>query len=821
MLGEGDPRLDLAPDRRWMASLHNCAPRYSEPLRKGLAEALIMLATHSSAVRTGTDVAGVVNVLVRDLFGPAPDPRRWYSLAPVLPLLAEAAPGVFLTTVERDVVGDGSVRSVLFQEEGYLGGSRHCHLLWAIETLAWSPEHLADAAVALAGLATNDPGGRTANCPAASLRTIFLPWHPYTTASVPQRLAAIDAINRHHPDVAFDLALRLLPARHDSATPTPRPRWRQWAAERQTRVPMNEYREYVLALYRRTLDWAGGDQRRWARLLDRVPHVDEKFLGELVSRLEALPLEGVAEATDDVLRRAVRRILHQKQTIEGIYPGLSGELVARLRTIYTRLEPAAPVRRHAWLFDTCPDLLSVTGNDWRAEEEVRERERREVIRNFVARGAVDDLLLLADHANEPGAVGYHIGQSELPDDTITALLPGCIDSATENRKQCGHGMIWGRFRRDGWPWVERVFSASEPRGWPATRKATFAFALPFETATWDWVEGWGEDVAAEYWRTRVAWVSDAHRDAPRAIRTLLDRGRPFAALHVTRLCMTGDRDRGAVTAELQLAVLRAVTAVARGDVHTAEGLRLDNGLGYELGELLNSVEAAGATTEQELAHIEWIWLPALEHTPRGPATLHRLLARDPALFAQVVGFIYRPRHEGREDDPVPEPDELSRARTRQAFGLLHEWRGMPGRVDDGGLDGTALREWVLSARQALQESGHGETGDYQIGAVLARSPAGADGIWPHEAVRELLEELRSEDIEEGIYFGVVNGRGVTVRSPDDGGALETVLAQRYSNWATSLAAYPRAARVLRRLADNYRDYARREDEQRDLNEFLR
>ena len=47
----------------------------------------------------------------------APEPRRWYSLASVLPILAEASPDEFLAAVERDVIGDATVQAALFEEE--------------------------------------------------------------------------------------------------------------------------------------------------------------------------------------------------------------------------------------------------------------------------------------------------------------------------------------------------------------------------------------------------------------------------------------------------------------------------------------------------------------------------------------------------------------------------------------------------------------------------------------------------------------------------------------------------------------------------------
>lgn len=178
VLGEDDPRLTLPTDQRWMAAVHNCLPRYSGVLREGLADGLALVATHPGSASAAIQPAAVVGAIVRDVFGVSPNTARWYSLAPALRSLAEAAPDQFLSLVERDVVGNAGVRNDLFREEGMFGGSRHCHLLWALEILAWCPQYLSRVAVTLGGLAANDPGGSQANRPAASLRAIFLAWRP-------------------------------------------------------------------------------------------------------------------------------------------------------------------------------------------------------------------------------------------------------------------------------------------------------------------------------------------------------------------------------------------------------------------------------------------------------------------------------------------------------------------------------------------------------------------------------------------------------------------------------------------------------------------
>lgn len=359
-----------------------------------------MLSTPVNSTRAGTNFAASVPTIVWELFGRSPNPKQWYALAPLLALLAEAAPDVFLDVVERDVIGDKSVRDSLFQDEGHFGRSRHCHLLWALETIAWSPHHFVRVAVTLAGLAVNDPGGTTTNRPSESLWVLLLPGFRSTAATHQMRLAALSAINRSYPELAFGLVLRLLPSHFGTAMPPERPRWRLWAFDHDYAMLTSQYFQYVAELGVLALNWAGTDDHRLAKLLDRRVNDSQETLQEIISRIEALPLEQIASTCDDILRRMVRQVLHRKQTHNNFYQGLTSELLERLRTIYTRLEPADFIRRDTWLFDQHPHLLSVTGNDWQVEADARERERRDVVKAFINRGETSELLKLAEHVTE-------------------------------------------------------------------------------------------------------------------------------------------------------------------------------------------------------------------------------------------------------------------------------------------------------------------------------------------------------------------------------------------------------------------------------------
>jgi hypothetical protein len=81
----------------------------------------------------------------------------------------------------------------LFDQEdtGVFGRNYITGLLWALEGIAWEEAYLSRTAVALAEIASHDPGGNWANRPSNSLTNIFLPWMPHTLASVEKRQAAM------------------------------------------------------------------------------------------------------------------------------------------------------------------------------------------------------------------------------------------------------------------------------------------------------------------------------------------------------------------------------------------------------------------------------------------------------------------------------------------------------------------------------------------------------------------------------------------------------------------------------------------------------
>jgi hypothetical protein len=200
-----------------------------------------------------------------------------------------------------------------------------------------------------------------------------------------------------------------------------------------------------------------------------------------------------------------------------------------------------------------------------------------------------------------------------------------------------------------------------------------------------------------------------------------------------------------------------------------------------------------------------------------------MLSEDPDFFADIIRRIYRSRGAGdeaaaeeaeakAEAEAEPSDDEQRAAIGQNAYRLLSDWRRVPGRREDGTVDAERLEAWVAAAREKLAASGHSEVGDSHIGRVLTWAPGDEDGVRVPAVVRDLLEKLQSEEIEDGLRIELFNSRGVTSRGAFDGGEQERAHAAGYLEQAERIGArWPRTAALLRELGEGYERDATRLD----------
>jgi hypothetical protein len=401
----------------------------------------------------------------------------------------------------------------------------------------------------------------------------------------------------------------------------------------------------------------------------------------------------------------------------------------------------------------------------------------------------------------------------------------------------GLGYVGAVYRTLGKNWIDRAI-VLPGIDWNVNMFVNLAWGLPAEGHTWDRLETWGEEVTAAYWaRVPIDIISpdNAMRDAERAVRKLLGASRFHRALHVAAMCFPlkkrpdGQSDQP-ISVELIIKLLREVP---RHDPKSEWWPPPRDMLSHHVQELLDVLESCSVALSIR-AELEWVWLPALDRHDRGPKALQKAIAEDPALFVRLLELAFRAEdYESSDTSASANSSEDDQARAMHAYQLLEAWDTLPGLREQkdaakapegaisfgtGQLDESQLLAWVKKARELSVTSKRLDICDSQIGEMLAKSPADADGTWPCEAVRNVLEDLKSEKLERGLMIGIHNRRGAHFRRA--GGDQERNLANTFRGFEQRVQSrWPRTASVLGAIVREYEREAKREDDRAAFEEF--
>ena len=813
VLASVHPSFELPPEERWMAGALGYSPDQSAFLSDGLAGTLAIMGVHGGEVPSATFSAQRASerVVRRLLLEANGDWRLWASLSTRLGLLAEAAPDTFLDAVETGLRQPEPVLANLFAsgEDPMHGSHHHTGLLWALERLAWSGNHLGRVVPLLACLDQVDPESelhpvdhlrnRSAHRPLGVLKEVFRSWAPQTSASLDERLGVLDRLRGSHGDGAWYVMRSMLPEMHSVGHPTSRPSVREWGGDVRKGVAHAERIRTISEVVLRMLEDAGSSGRRWSELIGHLHMLPRREHDLVVSALKHLDPVDPHDETRSAIWEALRDVVARHRAYRTAKWAMPEEYVARLEGILGRYAPDDPVILYGWLFKQRPPRF-VDGGDVddtppEAQRQRVSRERGKAVVAILQLGGMAGLALFAqaiEDAYQLGVAAAGVPSTILDSGELISRHLGDSDTALN---KLAFGYVVGRGKKCGDDWVIRQLDRADLR-LTLDQRVDLLLALPPEPKTWQLVTARGPSIARAYWR-RIPPQYFFGEHVGYAVPSLLEAGRPFVAVDL--LAFEGHVDPEVVPPEVVAAVLEA--AVSASDDHDTPSGNFGNSTGILL-DLLKRTDFE----RTRVARLEWKLMPALRWHERGPDALHSLLAKDPEFFVEMVSVVY-PAESGELEEVSPEDER----RAESGNSVLAQWRTIPGDVD-GKVNALRLREWLEHALRALASADRVKIGHRLIGQMLSESPRDPDGTWPCTPVRAVIEDLASRDLEQGFEMGVYTSRGVVTKDPSAGGAAERALGEQYDGFAVAIrTAYPQTARLLRKIAEQYRLDASQED----------
>jgi hypothetical protein len=733
--------------------------------------------------------------------------KRWASLGPLLPLLAEAAPEQFLGAVAQDLKSPNPALVELLRNENgdaITGAVYHTGVLWALEALGWSTKYTATVADLLAKLAALDPGGKWANRPNASLRNLFFSWRPQTMATFDELHAILRQLAEKQPEPAWKLLLTLLPEHHssimDSYKPSP---WRSWAAGWTGEVVVRDYWRYISGIADLALSLTTTDGSRWPELLDRSTSLPPFDRARILAALEQINPGTLSDDQRLSLWEMLRETVQKHTAFHDANWALPAEEVQRLALIRDRFAPQDEIQIGLPLFGEGQMMYESIGLPYE-EREASLRQRQQVaVERIWSTDGLSGILALAKQVKDSWKVGLALGEAKGAEPEAR-IIPDLLCSDNKQIESFAAGYAVSRVEAKGLDWAERIPTPQ----WTPEQIAAFECLMPFDSRTWERVENAGPDVKRHYWTKVRAWqVPQEPTQLETAVRKLVEAGRPSAA--VSLLAM-GEYKKVSVSSDLLFDVLEAMLSAEKEEWQALET--------YYIQQFIKQLQEDDQVDEARLGKLEFGFLPILgKHTLRA-RTLERLLARDPHLFVDCLKILYRARHEAKDEKPT-ERDAQETQRATLVWRLLNDWQSIPGTQPDGSISVSELRAWVTAARTAAREVDRLEVCDIKIGEVFAHAPNDEAGVKPCLPVREIIEAFESDEIVHGFTIGLYNLRGPRWKEYYEGGQKEREIAAEYERYAKACeTAWPRTAAALRSVAQSYLREAEREDAEAQMRE---
>ncbi len=804
VLAVDDPRFELRPEQRIMASVLGKKLNYSATLRKGMAEAytLFSVTDDSSIAIATTEVNIQIGKLFQAVFPPDMTWRRWASLGDALELFAEASPDEFLNVLERELSKNPPSPASLFPQEDSFSGSPVVGLMWALEILGWQPNYLLRAALCLADLAELDPGGNWNPRPFGVLTGFFHPRLPQTTASIERRFEVLDEILKAKPITGWRLLLELLPKSSRMLIYNHHPRWRSWSEGWLRGIrPNAEVAEEFDLLADRLVSVAENQPRRLVELLKHISHFKAAARNRLLDALRGVDATILDDATRESLANSLAEFINDTRRNPPSCRALPKKIIDELGTIVTRIQPEDLCLRHRWLFHPWPQLPGLSqATPLHAREKAIAKAQAAALAEIAGSGGLSFIRRMAEESTAPWIVGKTLAKTRLAADT--ALLPTWLGDSNPNIVRAAQAFARIRFDSEGWAWVQSFRTSI----WKVNQIANLGLALPFEPKVWDFLKTHSDAAADDYWKLSSGYNRALGLcDHERAVREWLARKRPGSAAELLFLILDEHKPSTALVLEtLEVLLVSAATADVQSEV--ASG-------GSRIRKLIEYVQDTPLNDNSRVRALEWSFLPLLLQAGGSPRTLLAALTSQPNFFVELVGTIYRQNNQGEQS--VTELTQQEKHRADLAWQLLDECRVLPGTQLDGIVTEMSLRNWAEGVREEARAQNLEEVADYRMGELFAHAPVEIDNVWPCVPVRKIIEDWKSEALEAGMRHKRFNDfQPDAFREP----AAEKTwggLARKHRKHAEALAGkWSRTAALLRELADLYEGIARRHERDR-------
>jgi len=813
VLSETNPKYGLDPEKRYMAAFYNAIPKYSYHLKKGICETLIVLSVLAENFEFSAleNPKLFVDRIVRHILKLA-DNNTLRSLGYNLSLLAEAAPEVFISEL-LVTIEDKRVMGFFEEEKDILSTSNDLpNLLWALEGIAWMPEHLTNVVRVLCKLIKLQPEKLpTSNSPINTLISIFRIWFPQTNANIKERKQVLEILKKEYAGIAFQLFSSLIYSHSDAAFPTHKMRWRLFSETRKVSVTNQEvYNMHDYAVDSLIELTSEGDLYKALALIDKL---DDMSWGKIDDALGCLDnFTGKSEKDKSQIYHALRKIIGRHRTYSKTDWALPEETLSKMEVKAKEFEPKDMILAESFLFEEhSPEFMEGIPEDTLEDYEQRGRNLDELRKNFAARvideHGIQQIIDLSKNIDNSYEYGKAIASLELDIKQEKEILD-LLKSSDPKEKWLISSYVSSKEQFQGRTEVIKMFErVHKAEIFSDTQITQILLSLRSDFEIFQYVDSLeNEDIEKAFWRNHTWYIRDDIEAVIFAVQKYMKFKRPIAVLNTL--------GRARISSELPSKFLvDTLENLDLVEINEPKNARVDQ---HFIREIFSDLQNRKDLDLDRMARIEYKYLFVFDRLGHGvlPKYLYQAIAKEPSLYLDFIKNLFLPDDEElREKERTKHEPELTKQLGENAYHVLSNLNLIPGLQPDGSIAKKQLNTWIDEVRQLATENHRSKVTDRKVGELLARYPNGNKPIFFPKTIYDTLERVNSKDMYSGFSMQIVNRQSFTSRPAGAGGYIERERAEHFNALADEFKiTHPNVSNIFRGIAGNYERDGKRMDD---------
>lgn len=524
VLSEIHPKFDLDEEQRFAHQIYGKVLTYSQELREGVAETLLLLKHKNEYLFncTPSKINQTIDESVYFILENNKDWRLWASLDLLLPILAQASPDIFLKKLEEILDDTSDVVKKLFPREysNLYGENFMCSLLWSLEVLAWDSKYLIRICNILGQLTLLDSNlGNWSNKPLNSLVEIMLPWIKNLNTTLQNKRVIIKTLRRQNPEVAWKVLLALLPNNTTHSTGIYKPKYIK--INESENVLYDDYRSQIDLFIENILEILSTDLEKWIDFIPSLVNLNEKYHRDIIIALSSTEVLESKNSLKLKIRNSLEELI--RSNILFAKDQIKNPIIHELKNISKKLESEDLFSKKSFLFNYDGFHLYETRGDYENQRKILDKKRSVFITEMLTTYSLEEIISFSKKVKYPFLFGRYLGLS-----LENEILPEYMELSDKKKLEFIKGYIKGKFQNLSYQWLDSL----KINEWKLDKSIFFFKNLPFTQKTWDQAQKFLIDVEKNYWAEIDLFDIDMFykEDLENGIDNLLKYNRPFLAI---------------------------------------------------------------------------------------------------------------------------------------------------------------------------------------------------------------------------------------------------------------------------------------------------